>query len=378
MALHREGGGAHYLPPMPRSLRSVAGAAILAILAASSLRAQAVHGRLLAADSTPVTGAIVSLVDTSGATIDRVLSSSIGSYTVRAPHEGRYLVRVLRIGFTAFASAPFELRAGAFADFTPVLPDTPIVLNDIEVSSGSGCGGDNAQAGTIATLLEEVRKAFGSVDLALRDRTLRFEVGHAVRRLDKNSMVTAQDSSTSIMSSWPVHSLPAEMLRDRGYVMSSDSVDASYLPYGVSSGRVWFGPDATTLFAESFLDTHCYQIQRDAHDPTRIGLGFAPVRGRRLPDISGTLWIQRGSLALRSLEYKYVNLPEQYRLARPGWSGGTMEFVRLPAGLWVVSRWQLRAPVEQLRDNYPVGVGGYLEDGGWIAHIRTTQGAVIY
>ena len=361
---------------MLRTIRWAAGAATTVILAASPLRAQAVHGRLLAADSTPVTGAIVTLVDSSGTTIDRILSSSIGSYTVRSPHPGRFTVRVLRIGFPAFTSAPFALEAGGFADFTPVLPDTPIILNEIEVSSGSGCG--SAQAGVIATLLEEVRKAFGSVDLALRDRTLRFEVGHAVRRLDKNSMVEAQDSSVSIMSSWPVHSLPAELLRDRGFVISSDSVDVNYLPYGVTSGKVWFGPDATTLFSEPFLGTHCYQIQRDTHDSTRIGLSFSPVRGRRLPDISGTLWIQRGTLALRSLEYKYVNLPDQYHLARPGWSGGTMEFVRLPAGLWVVSRWQLRAPVEQLRDNYPVGIGGYLEEGGWIGHIRTTQGAVIF
>lgn len=353
-------------------------ASLILLSAAPSLHAQAVHGRLLAADSTPVTGAIVTLVDSTGTVIDRILSSSIGSYTVRAPHGGKFIIRVLRIGFPAFTSTPVELSVGAFADFTPVLPDTPILLNDIEVTSGSGCGGDNAKAGAIATLLEEVQKAFGSVDLALRDRTLRFEVGHAVRRLDQNSMVVAQDSSLSIMSSWPVHSLPAELLRDRGYVMSSDSVDVNYLPYGVSSGKVWFGPDATTLFAEPFLATHCYQIQRDVHDSTRIGLSFAPVRGRRLPDISGTLWLQRGTLALRSLEYKYVNLPEQYHLVRAGWSGGTMEFVRLPVGLWVVSRWQLRAPVEQLRDNVPVGIGGYLEEGGWIGHIRTTQGAVVF
>jgi hypothetical protein len=252
------------------------------------------------------------------------------------------------------------------------------VLNDIDVTSGSGCNAGGEQQGVTATLLEEVRKAFGAVDLGLRDHDLRFEVERFARRTDKNSRQVARDSAVSTMGSWPVHSLPAEKLRERGFMMAWDSVDIMYLPVGVSSGKVWFGPDATTLFADAFLATHCFHAARDPHDSTRIGLTFAPLRSRHLPEISGTLWLARASFALQSLEYEYVNLPRQFREARHGEAGGTMRFARLPTGLWIVSSCDLRAPVEELYNEAPVGIGGYLEEGVTIRHIRSVRGEVLY
>lgn len=363
---------------MPRTACRALTLVAALMVVARSLPAQAVHGRLRAADSTAVTGAIVALVDSTGATTSRVLSSAIGSFTLRAPRPGRYLVRVLRIGFPAFDSTGFVLRSGETNDYSPVLPDTPIVLSEIDVKAGSACRAGTDQAGVTATLLEEVRKAFGSIDLALRDHDLRFEVRHFAKRTDKNAVLVAQDSAVSTMSSWPVHSLPPELLRDRGFVIPWDSVDGSYLPLGVTSGKVWFGPDATTLFAEPFLATHCYHAERDAHDSTRIGLAFEPVHGRHLPEITGTLWLRRGTLALESLRYEYVNLPRQFRDARNGATGGTMEFARLPVGLWVVSSWDLRVPIEEVDNNVPIGIGGYLEEGGRVGQIRTTQGVIVH
>jgi hypothetical protein len=160
-------------------------------------------------------------------------------------------------------------------------------------------------------------------------------------------------------------------------VQAWDSVDASYLPLGVTSGRVWFGPDATTLIAEPFLATHCYRTRRNERDADLLGLSFDPVPGRRLPDIAGTLWLRRGTLALERLEYHYVNLPRQYREVKNG-TGGTMQFVRIPGGVWIVARWDLRAPVEEVRNLVPVGVGGYLDEGGRITHIRTRLGAELF
>lgn len=351
--------------------------AVLVLLAAP-LAAQSIHGRFLGTDGAPVAGAIVSLVDSSGTEVRRILSSAIGSYALHPQRAGAYTVRVLRIGYAAFTSPPQVLAAGEAVEYSPTLPETPIVLHDIDVSAGgnSCASSDTLSTGTTATLLEEVKKAFSSVDLALRDHDLRFLVRGYARRIDRNAVRLAADSAVATLTNWPVHSLPAEALRDHGFVVSADSVDPMYVPIG-AAGKVWFGPDPTTLFAEPFLATHCYRVARDSHDTTRVGLTFAPVHGRHLPEIAGTLWLDRTSLGLRSLEYHYVNLPRYFADARKG-TGGTMAFLRLPTGLWIVSGWDLRAPIELLYNSAPVGIAGYLEQGGRIIGIRTTAGVEIY
>ncbi|MBW8771984.1 MAG: carboxypeptidase regulatory-like domain-containing protein [Gemmatimonadetes bacterium] len=359
--------------PIRRQIR------ILAFLCLpATLSAQGFRGRILAADSSAVAGAIVALVDPSGAVVTRVLTSPLGSYVVRAPGAGRYRLRVLRIGFSAFESPATELAAGSSTEYSPVLPDAVIVLNDIEVAAGGGCHTGSEEAGAAATLLEEVQKAFGSMDLALRDRDLRFQVFHYVRRIDKNLMQVAADSAVESMTTWPVHSLPADQLRDHGFVQSADSVDASLLPLAEQGGQVWFGPDPSTLFADAFLSTHCFRTLVDPADHDRLGLAFAPIHGRHLSDIEGTLWLRRPTLALERLEYHYVNLPRYITTAVTGVAGGKMDFTRLPKGLWVVSRWDLRAPVEQVKGIVVTGVAGWLEEGGRIQSIRTAQGAVIF
>jgi hypothetical protein len=344
----------------------------------SRSEAQAFHGRVLAADSTAVSGAIVAIVDAGGTVVARVLTSPLGSYVVRVPREGSYSLRVLRIGFPAFNGPSVQLAAGSSLEFSPVLPDDAIVLNDIEIAAGGGCRAAADQGVAAATLLEEVRKAFGAMDLALNDHELRFQVFRYVRRIDKHQAVTEADSAVESMTTWPVHSLPAEQLRDHGFVQMADSVDPVLFPLAQRGGRVWFGPDPATLFADPFLATHCFRTLIDPDDHDRLGLTFAPVHGRRSSDIEGTLWIRRPTLALERLEYRYVNLPHHIAIDQSGSPGGKMDFVRLPKGLWVVSRWDLRAPIEQVRGTVLSGVAGWLEEGGRIRAIRSVQGAVIF
>jgi carboxypeptidase family protein len=343
----------------------------------STLVAQGLRGRVFGVDGAPIPGAIVTLVDTGGATVARVLSSPIGSYLVRAPRAGTYSLRVLRIGFPAFTAPAVTLALGAAVEFTPTLPQDPIVLNDIEITGGGACS-NGAEGGATATLLEEVRKAFGSMELALRDRDLRFLVDRYIRRSDKREIVTAADSATQSMTTWPVHSLPAEALARGGFVQAADSVDPGFVPLGAAEGRIWFGPDPATLFAEPFLATHCFRVIVDRGDRDRVGLAFAPVRGRRMSEIEGTLWLRRSTLALERLEYEYRNLPRHLAGTRSKGAGGTMEFVRLPRGLWIVSRWDLRVPIEEYHNNAPVGVAGWLDEGGRIKSIRTVQGVEVY
>lgn len=350
---------------------------VLVWCCATPLAAQSVRGRILGPDGGVIPGAIVVLSDSAGAVRARVLSSAIGSYALRAPGAGRYTIQVLRIGYPAFRTPPFELASGASLELSPSLPDDPIVLADLSVSAGDdACRADESVGGATATLLEEVQKAFGAADLALHDRELRFEVMLKVERSGLH-VEHAADSVVQVMRSWPVHSLPPEQFRDHGFVQQADSVDPSYVPTG-AEGRVWFGPDPATLFSAPFLATHCYRVVTDRHDADRVGLKFSPVPGRRLPDIKGTLWLRRRTLALEKIEYEYVNVPRYLTRGTAERARGTMDLLKLPSGLWVVSRWSLKAPVEMVRNNEPTGVAGWLEQGGAIRSIRTSQGAVIY
>lgn len=359
-----------------RSLRLL----IAFLLVASPLSGQVVRGRLSDSTGAPVSGAIVTLVAPDRTIAARGLSSSTGNYSLRAPRAGEYTVSVMRIGYPAFRSGLLRVGDLETVTFSTALPDDPIVLTDLDVSSGDrgACRVDTVMGATTATLLEEVRKALDVVDLALHDRGLRFEVQRYVRRTDKNAVEQEKREGTERIASWPVQSLPAELLAQRGFVQRWDSVEGRYLPFGVSSGRVWFGPEPTTLFSDPFLATHCYRVVTERNAPHKVGLRFSPIRGRRLPEIAGTLWLDRRTLGLESLEYSYVNLPRHYSMARNGMAGGTMGFARLPNGIWIVTKWDLRAPIEEVENNIPVGIGGYLEEGGKILRIRTTAGDSIY
>ena len=351
---------------------------LLAILAAVAgpLAAQSVRGRIVGPQGGAVPGAIIVLTDSAGTDRARMLSSAIGSYLLRAPGAGRYTIQVLRIGYPAFRTSPFTLEATGSLELTPTLPDDPIILAELTVTGDDACHADESVGGTTATLLEEVKKAFGSADLALRDRDLRFEVMLRVSR-DGQRVEHFEDSVMQTLRSWPVHSLPPDQLRDRGFVQQSDSVSPMYVPPG-AQGRVWFGPDPATLFSAPFLATHCYRVVTDPRDAERVGLKFSPVPGRRLSDISGTLWLRRPTLGLERIEYEYVNFPRHLSNGTPIRPSGSMELLKLPSGLWIVSRWVLKAPVEYIRNGEPWGVAGWLEQGGEIRHIRTVQGAVIF
>jgi hypothetical protein len=105
------------------------------------------------------------------------------------------------------------------------------------------------------------------------------------------------------------------------------------------------------LLSDDFLDTHCFRMVRAEKDrPGAVGLGFEPVKGRRVPEIKGTLWVDRGSAELRMLDYEYVNVPSAVRT--PG-LGGRSEFARLATGDWIIKDWYIRLPDRVDRQRRP-------------------------
>src|SRR4029079_17153094 len=91
---------------------------------------------------------------------------------------------------------------------------------------------------------------------------------------------------------------------------------------------------------------------------------------KKTPEIHGTMWLDRKSAELRSLEYRYTNVPsEQADEAR-----GDMEFSRLANGAWAITKWAIRMPVLENRvTSQAFGGGGGLRLTG----IELTGGELV-
>jgi len=109
--------------------------------------------------------------------------------------------------------------------------------------------------------------------------------------------------------------------------------------------RLFLAPDADVLLDESFAATHCFHLQAsDAGHSEQIGLAFAPVPGRpdSLVDVSGVIWIDRATPALRSFDFRYTSLEPAAMRAD---AGGHLEFRSVANGVSFIDWWWLRLPV---------------------------------
>ena len=352
--------------------RFVAAAASLFLLLAPArtIPAQAVRGQLTDSLSRgPIVGAFLTLVDDKGVEHARAITNAAGQFTLTAPNAGSYRIRSKRIGFKPYVSAPLALRVGETASFSAAIDPIPIALEQIVVAGERQC--DVEAGASVATLWEEVREALAAVAWTSREPGYFYQVAQFEREEFFKEMRRALDSTWSNTGFFevPFRSVPAEQLEREGFVR----VDAD--------GWTYHEPDAEVLLSGAFLRTHCFETKVGKDETAgMVGLGFSPARGRHLPDITGTLWVDRHSGELRHLEFKYVRLPQG--LSAPN-AGGRVEFMRVPTGAWMVRDWIIRMPiVEQGRtptygSAFPQTVG-YRQRGGSAVEIKTTAGAVVY
>jgi hypothetical protein len=122
---------------------------------------------------------------------------------------------------------------------------------------------------------------------------------------------------------------------------------------------IFYGPDPDEIITERFLRQHCFRrVEGSGATQGLAGLAFEPLPRQQKPDVSGILWIDPASGALRYVEYGWTNAPYW---ADGDKAHGRTDFVRLAGGGWVTQRWYIRMP-------QPVGGGfdfeGYTEEGG--------------
>lgn len=316
-----------------RAVRGVAAAVLLAA-ATVEVHAQSLKGTVFHRDSnTRAPGVIVVVDDEGGSTVARALSGDNGGFDVRVPTPGRYVVRLLRIGFRPTVLAPISVPAEGVDAVRAILGGEAVMLSAVTVRTDNVCGSTQDAGQVIAQLWEEARKALTATELSAGSRTLDVD-WQAFQFLMDRSAVRAREQSVlprSGATERPFVSVSADSLLRHGYV--------------VQDGRdlIYRAPDAAALLSNEFAATHCFRVDPPSYGREQwVGVAFRPTPARdRMREISGTVWLDRASAELRLLEFRYTNLPPE---ANDPEIGGFVEYVRLPTGHWLVARWAIRTP----------------------------------
>ncbi len=363
----------------PRRTSLLAGL-LLGLLAAPG-SGQIVRGHLLDRSAgAPVGGAVVTLVDSAGTDVARVLSRASGWYAMTAPGPGRYRLRAARIGYEDAVTTPFELVAGQALERDLAVTVRAIRLEGLTVKARSRCELRREQGVETQALWSAVRTALTATELTKLERRLHYDVRQYSEDLDPRTLEPLASTTSTVRSGLAEHpfvSAPVDDLMKRGFVRRG-ATQTSY-----------FAPDAQVLLSDTFLQGHCFQIvlpaRSDSGDVGRVGLAFRPLGHRDVPDVRGTLWVDATTQELRTLEYHYtvLDVPDANEL------GGRVEFTRLATGLWIVSRWYVRMPValavgpgRRMTDPTPVQMRPHLarirEQGGVVIAARDAAGSRLY
>ncbi len=308
--------------------------AILSLCRGSALSSQIIRGVVVLPDSsTPVAGAVVVATTERGPSSVRALSGAKGEFTLRLPAPGRYDLKVLRIGYRPTQGPSVTVADGATEAVRIVFAAEAVVLSAMNVRERETCR-VNADSGfMVARVWEEARKAMLTSQLSADGATLFAEWIEYDRHLDSAARVVRQQHvrTSRNPTTHAFRSRSPEVLDTAGYVV-------------VDSGATnFFVPDAEVLLSPLFAAGHCFQLE-NAPDgqASLIGVRFQPTRARRdMREIEGTLWVDRRSAELRSLDFTYTNLSDVAQTAHPG---GRVEFLRLADGNWLVTRWSVRMP----------------------------------
>jgi hypothetical protein len=345
--------------------RRVAKAIALALLP-SALLGQTVRGVVAERSSRQaVVGAIVQLIDSAGRPASQSLSNERGEYRVSVGVPGVYRLRTLRIGFRPQTSDALTLAADETVERSLVISSLPVSLDTVRVATRNSCRASGDTVVATYTVWEQVRAALAAAQMTAASAELAVNVMSYERTLDPTFKGVRKQSASfgNALSVRPWQSASAEEFRRRGYVTDD-----------ASGSRTYLAPDLEALLSPEFIEDHCIRLSTGSA-ATLIGIEFEPNRDRaKIPEIRGTVWVDRASAEVRSMDFRYENLTVAEIEARPG---GQMEFLRFKDGGWVISRWNIRMPVVTLGAEFS-GVGSlFRRDVQRVNEIRVAGGEVI-
>lgn len=329
-----------------RRVRITAALWLVTVLAPALVaHAQRVRGTVVRpTDGAGLPGVVVLLLDDAGSVAGRALTNERGEYRIVAPAAGTYRERTLRIGYRPLTSEAYSLAAGEEIVRRISLVAVPFTLDTLRVVNASGCSVKADTATATFAIWEQVRAALTATQLSSGDRAYAARVVTYERTLEADGRrVREQHSSLSRnYTARPWRAQSAQELHALGYVRDESDGTTIYL-----------APDIDVLLSDGFLDDHCFRIAQ-SDDRARIGLSFEPSRDRKsLPEVRGTLWVNRLSSELDVLDFRFANVSREQEDAE---AGGHLAFARMSNGAWAITRWNIRMPVLERRETGGFGV----------------------
>ena len=353
-------------------LPALTACAFVAASATSGL-AQAVRGVVVDATDRPVPGVVVFMVDSTSGVIARALSNERGEFRVAAARAGTYRLRTMRIGYRPTTSDPIILLLGGEREKRVALSGAELTLDTVRVIDRNSChvASDQAAASTYAAL-EQARTALSAAQLTLSGRNIRATTAAYDRTLgaDGRRVIKQSSRTTTAYVTQPWRAISPDSAHRAGFVFIADDGSITY-----------FAPSIDVLLSNVFVEDHCFRLVTDRKQPNSVGVAFEPSPERkRLPEIKGTLWVDKRTAELQRLDYQYVNIANEQEHAG---AGGDVSLARLKNGGWVISRWNIRMPVlEQVIRAQALGgthasVAAIQVAGGEITLATRTAGNVV-
>jgi hypothetical protein len=342
---------------------SIAGVAACFLFAGSSTaHAQSLRVRVTAAESaTPLAGAFVTLLDPAGRVVRNGLADEAGRFVFALDSAGRFTVKAELIGRQTRTSAPVDVAGDESVTVPLALPVLAVTLSEIRVETDGRCELRPDEASQIARVWDEARKPLAVQAWAEREGLHLLEITTYERDLDADGRRVVREDRRAVrrLTRVPFASLPPDDLLRGGFIREVEG-----------GGHEYYGPDATLLLSDLFLDTHCLRLTRSTDEPGAVGLEFEPVLSAEQADIRGVLWLDERTTALRHIEYTYTRAPW---IEAVGVAGGRVEYEPLADGAWVIERWWIRAPIMGRRAD--LARAG--DSGIRVAGIRETGGEVV-
>ena len=310
---------------------------VMAAVAWRAASGQTVRGTVVQPDSvSPVGGVLVVGVDANGVQAARSLSSPRGEFTLRFPRAGAYRLELLRIGFRPMTGPALAIAAGESRDVRIVYDAGPIALAAMNVRDRQTCR-VNADTGLgVARVWDEARKAMLIARTSSDGAPLVAEWVEYDRLLDSTARIVRSQRvrSTRAATTHAFRAVSLALLDTAGFVVSANDVTTFY------------APDVDVLLSDVFIGGHCFRLDDARRREGLLGLAFEPTPERSdKHEIRGTMWLDERSAELRTIDFTYTNLVD----VAMGLAGGSVEFLRLGDGSWLVRRWNVRMPQVESR-----------------------------